>query len=126
MQVGGNIEEFIQGITEEYKVASGGNVNAGDFVRFLTESKSGYTKNTQLYSGNYGSSVISAVTLSETKVFIAFNKTSAHGLFVALCTINGADIVVNATKGLGGTGQPRKSNISSSTKWKQSFYCSPS
>lgn len=32
-QSGGGLD--IQGIIQEYKVASGGNINAGDFVKFI-------------------------------------------------------------------------------------------
>ena len=56
----------INGIIQDYVVASGGNVNAGDFVKYLNEIT--IEQDTKLDSG---SNFISAVKLSENKVFIA-------------------------------------------------------
>lgn len=84
----------INGIIEEYKVASGGNVNAGDFVRFVenrgeaTEIHYNETK-----QGQYN---VSAVALDDNKVFIVYGLETKYDkgerLIGALYKIDGTII----------------------------------
>lgn len=73
-QAGGSSK--INGIIEEYKVASGGNVNAGDFVRFV-ENK---TKATEMYynDNKQGQYNVSAVAIDNGKVFIAYGLENKY------------------------------------------------
>lgn len=70
----GTAEDVINGIVEEYKVASGGSVSTGDFVKYLNEVGSGSITNYAIdtTSGNY--TAISAVQLTDNKIFIAYGK----------------------------------------------------
>lgn len=102
-QAGGGFD--INGIIEEYTVASGGNVNAGDFVKFVNEIGTDTAINSSTtYTGN----VISAVALSKNKVFIAHSYDKSNNyLYGMVCTINGtvitmgADTQLNATNNTG-------------------------
>lgn len=76
----------INGIIEEYTVASGGNVSAGDFVKFVNE----YGTDTQLDTGK----IKSAVLLNENKVFIAYGKGNNILLYGIVCTISGTTITI--------------------------------
>lgn len=66
----------INGIIEEYKVANGGNVNAGDFVNFINNYN--FEMNNILINSSFSSSYnISAVALSEDKIFITYGSASS-------------------------------------------------
>lgn len=84
---GTNIEEFIRGITEEYKVASGGKIEAGDFVTFFSD----YTKNDEVHNItlNSAGSGAHAVALSENTIFVTFVNTYLYGL---VCTVEDNNI----------------------------------
>lgn len=88
----------INGLIEEYKVVSGGNINAGDFVSFVNESIS--NENEFEVNNNAGSSSynISAVLLNENKVFVAYSSSDAY-LYGVICTIDDKNVTVsNATQ----------------------------
>lgn len=83
----------INGLIEEYKVASGGKVSVGDFVEFVNNSK------VDEVGMNIYRVAISAVSLDENRVFVAYltcvdDDYKIHG---NICTINGTKI----TYGLG-------------------------
>ena len=86
----------INGLIEEYKVVSGGNINAGDFVSFVNESIS--NENEFEVNNNAGSSSanISAVLLSENKVFVAYSSSNYY-LYGLVCTIDGKNITMGNT-----------------------------
>lgn len=99
---GTNIEEFIKGITEELKAQ--GVVNAGDFVRFLSDySETNEIKDTAINTTLTQSDVISAVALSENKVFIAYgtiaDNTAANfrKLYGVVVTISGTAITIGTS-----------------------------
>lgn len=103
INVGGGVapEDFINGIIQEAKAQ--GVVNAGDFVRFLSDySESNKSSDTQLDTNANTGKVISAVALNENKVFIAYRggTSSSYELYGFLCTINGATITKSATVNL--------------------------
>lgn len=83
----------INGIIEEYKVSSDGNVNAGDFVRFLTDySESNKNSNTAINTTSGTDKAMSAVALDKNRVFIAyFHPVGVSGI---VCTIQGSTIAV--------------------------------
>lgn len=84
----------INGIIEEYTVASSGNVSAGDFVEFVNEANNtptntvGSTLSTKTGSGEQ----ISAVALSDTKIFIAYRSSTNLYMYGMVCTISGTTI----------------------------------
>ena len=86
----------IKGVIEEYTVAAGENISAGDFVSFVNDHGS----NTSIVNNSYYEGyVISAVALSESKVFIAHSRSTSSGsittnqyLYAVVCTINGTTI----------------------------------
>lgn len=89
----------INGIIEEYYVYAGANVNAGDFVEFVNGVAGQRTETSEDTAINNTDSrpseVISAVELSENRVFIAHNKdTSDYYLYGVVCTIENAKIIV--------------------------------
>lgn len=93
-QTGSNLK--INGIIEEYKVASGGKVNAGDFVKFVNgynnaemEIKNSKVINNTTDSGKKG---VKAVLLNQNKVFVTFCTGTWY--CGAVCLINGIDIIV--------------------------------
>ncbi len=89
-QVGGSSK--INGIIEEYIVNSGGNISAGDFVKYIG-IKSG--TDTQLSSINYSGNSMSAVLIDDDKVFVAHaGQPSSHtyNLYGIVCTISGTTI----------------------------------
>lgn len=73
-QSGGSLK--INGIIEEYKVAAGENVNAGDFVKYVNEIETGVDTEVNAISSN--SYEISAVKLRENKVFIVYSDSGKH------------------------------------------------
>ena len=88
----------INGLIEEYTVASGGNVNAGDFVSFVNDSIS--NENEFEVNNNTGgnSCDISAVLLNENKVFVAYSSSDYY-LCGVICTIDDKNVTVsNATQ----------------------------
>lgn len=67
-----------------------GNVNAGDFVKFVNgELTTG--ADTKLSTDNSTGYVISATRLSENKVFIAHGYSNLYGM---VCEVNGTNITV--------------------------------
>jgi len=81
----------INGIIEEYQVASGGKVNAGDFVTFINNYGL-LGKSTQLSTGSLAGQGISAIKLSENKIFIAHSHNPSYRLYGVVCTIDGTSI----------------------------------
>lgn len=78
---------MIKGIYEEYKVASEGSVETGDFVKFLTDySESNEVNDTAIDLSHTDAKVISAVKLDEGRIFIAYKYSG--GLYSVVCTIN--------------------------------------
>lgn len=73
----------INGIIEEYKVASGGNVSAGDFVKFVNCD---FTFGTSV-RGEESYGKISAILLENNKVFITYGESTSN-LMAIICTIN--------------------------------------
>lgn len=89
----------INGIIEDYYVYAGEKVSAGDFVEFVNGVASQTTKTSEDTAINNTDSrpseVISAVELSENRVFIAHNKdTSDYYLCGVVCTIENEKIIV--------------------------------
>ncbi len=87
----------INGLIEQYKVASGGNVSAGDFVKFIDELESGVTNKQESYSIYTSGELkrIKAVKVSETCVFIAFAMYSSSytsNIYGIVCNITGNSI----------------------------------
>lgn len=79
----------IDGIIEEYKVASGGNVSAGDFVSFF-ESFVKNASTPMLYDTTQNDNTTRcAVALDDKRVFIAFGYNKLYGV---ICTINNGEI----------------------------------
>ena len=76
----------INGVIEQYKVAAGANVSAGDFVKFIEE---GFGRKTAFDIGVHH---IYAVALNDTKVLLSYRKNSKPTV-VAL-TIDGMNIIV--------------------------------
>lgn len=101
----------INGIIEEYKVASGGNVNAGDFVKFV-ENEYG-TENrldTTPHSGDY----ISAVLIETNKVFVVYTigqgtTSFKFNLYGMMCTIERTTITAGVATKLSGDYYNKKS-----------------
>jgi len=84
----------ISGIIEEYQVASGGNVNAGDFVKYINNLS--IENDTQLSSVQYSGYTMSAVLLEDNKVFIAHSYSNSYYLYGIVCTINGTTITAGS------------------------------
>lgn len=86
----------INGIIKEYQIASGGNVNAGDFVSFVNDSIS--NENEFEVNNNTGgnSCDISAVLLNENKVFVAYSSSDYY-LCGVICTIDDKNVTVSNT-----------------------------
>lgn len=78
----------VNGLIEEYKVASGGKVSAGDFVEFVNNSK------VDTVGMNIYRAAISAVALDENRVFIAYLVCvdSNYKIYGKICTVNGTKI----------------------------------
>lgn len=87
----------INGLIEEYEIAAGENISAGDFVSWLSgDAEIG--ADTQLSTSNYSGLTISAVALSDNKVFIAYATDDDNvGLSGVVCTISG----ITFTPGMG-------------------------
>ena len=73
----GTAEDVINGIVEEYKVASGGNISTGDFVKYLNETSSGNITNYAIDTTSGGYYAIDAVQLTENKIFIVYGKSKS-------------------------------------------------
>ena len=91
LNVGGGSK--INGLIEEYVVASGGNVNAGDFVKFVNDSSVSTQLSTSMYSGKN----ISAVALSSNKIFIAHADGEHNLLYGLVCKIDN-NIITKGTE----------------------------
>ena len=84
----------INGIIEEYQIASGGNVNAGDFVSFVdeygfiqrTEKSVTFTEDTQSIQQ------LLAIELSDNKIFI-FSKYSNSRCYGVIALIDSNNII---------------------------------
>ena len=79
--------DFIKGLTKRCKVANGGKVSAGDFVKFLNET---HSIDTQISNIGYENYNVSAVALSENKIMIINGGDYIYGV---ICTIN--DMTIN-------------------------------
>lgn len=77
----------IHGIVEKYRVAAGGNVKAGDFVEFVNNYEDTFLSNDIYHKA------ISAVTLNESKVFVAYLVHSSENY-----TIHGIVYEINETE----------------------------
>lgn len=78
----------VNGLIEEYKVASGGKVNAGDFVEFVNNT------GPDMVGMYIYRAAISAVALDENRVFIAYLTCvdNNYKIYGKICTINGTKI----------------------------------
>ena len=87
----------INGLIEEYKVAAGENISAGDFVSFLTPDHNNLTY-TSISTGSCLG--MSAIQLDDTRVLVINSSySSSYGTRVHILTINGTSITVtNTTK----------------------------
>lgn len=79
----------IDGIIQEYTVANNGNVNAGDFVKFVNSYS--LATRTQLSTLSYNI-CISAVQISTDKIFIVTREGDDQNLIGLVCTISGNTI----------------------------------
>ena len=85
-QAGGSSK--INGIIEEYKVASGGNVNAGDFVRLINNK---FGDDISLETTNYNSYPFLAQELGKNRLLILYlNNRNLYGM---VCTITDTEII---------------------------------
>ena len=82
----------INGIIENYKVEAGQNVNIGDFVTFINRTATG--TDTKITTGSNTGAAMSAIKLSENKVFIAHTGEDRKELYGVVCTIDGTTITV--------------------------------
>lgn len=73
----------IRGIIEQYKVAAGENVKAGDFVEFVNNEKDSFM-------GNFATYQIVATDLDESKVILIYRNS--HHVYGVVCDINGTEI----------------------------------
>lgn len=99
-QSGGGLK--MNEIIKSYQIASGGNVNAGDFVKFIEKTK--VENEVSLMAGSYSPSSVSsgkfyvsgATVLSESKVFILYNisSSSSNYYYGVICNINETIITV--------------------------------
>lgn len=87
----------IHGMIEEYVVASGGKVNAGDFVKYVNQDK---TLNSPFLSSHLNSSKIAAVALDDTRAFVLYNTSENSNIYGIVCTVEndtvrlGAEVVL--------------------------------
>ncbi len=87
----------INGIIEEYKVASGGNVRAGDFVQYINKTittKSNTKLNSEKNTGRY----MRATLLNENRVFIASIYGTNYYLYGMVCEIEDNTITIKSEK----------------------------
>ncbi len=92
----------IDGIIEEYQVASGGNVNAGDFVKFVKGYRTITGTDTMINNEEKSGNSISAIALSEDRVLLACRNNNTDGyLYAMLLNINNTNITVVTTPLIG-------------------------
>lgn len=99
-QSGGGLK--IDEIIKEYQVVSGGNVNVGDFVKYIEEIKeetiNDLKVNTNLSIKNKCNiAILSVVQLSPTKIFIICKDFIDSGVYGIICTIDNEVIKLNST-----------------------------
>ena len=82
---------MVNGIIESYKVTAGGNISAGDFVSYVNEFSRDIS-DASLATTSKAAYVISAVALSDSKVFIAHSYRSYYYLYGMVCTISSTTI----------------------------------
>lgn len=75
----------INGLLEEYKVSSGGTINAGDFVKWMSKFQNGKLPSV-FTSSDISISKYKAILLNDNKIFIAF-ATKTH-IYALICSIN--------------------------------------
>ena len=82
----------INGIIEEYKVAAGEKVKAGDFVEFVNQFYGEKELSSDVQVGTYG---LCVVKLSENKVLIAYNSNVGLGahLHAMAVTLENNDVI---------------------------------
>lgn len=100
-QSGGSAK--INGIIEEYKVASGGNVNARSFVKFINEFEASKEGNEIIPDNNAiknGGTINSAIAISDNKVFVV--TASETNLYSKIYTINENTIIAGTITILSG------------------------
>lgn len=87
----------INGIIEEYKVAAGESVSAGDFVSFINKCDTELIQTKQVPSGAMGnlvdSSKIETIQLQDNKILLIFgNNGNAYAVIICF---NGDNIIIN-------------------------------
>ena len=85
--------DFIKGLTKRCKVANGGKVSAGDFVKFLNET---HSIDTQISNIGYENYNVSAVALSENKAFVTYTYGSSYKTYAVVCKIENNSIKLGA------------------------------
>lgn len=91
--------QTINGIVESYKVASGSSaISAGDFVSYVNNLTGGTINVTSQYKT--AGEGMSAVALSDSKVFIAHSYSSSRYLYATVCTISGNTITAGTSVSL--------------------------
>lgn len=83
----------INGVIEEYVVANGENINAGDFVRYINKEIGNPISDDTGYVNRYNyssSQITSAITLSNDKVFIVYLQSQS--LYGIIAIIDGNEI----------------------------------
>lgn len=83
----------IHGMIEEYVVASGGKVNAGDFVKFI----SNFDKPTLLTVSNEAVRRCVPVMLDQDTVFVAFSYTDSDYIAGMVCKFNDHNEITTGT-----------------------------
>lgn len=84
--------QIIQGLIDEYLIAAGENITAGDFVSFIN-GKSKYIADFQpIAASNYSGSVLGCAKFNENKLAIFYRITGSTDLFVILVDVYGSVI----------------------------------
>jgi len=94
---GRSIDKLIQGIVKEYKVTSGGKVNAGDFVKFISYKSNLNIIDAEIDKNEQTAFFIGAVALSETRIFMVHPSSygyGSYGIFGKILTINENNISI--------------------------------
>lgn len=89
----------INGLIKEYKVATGENISAGDFVKYINDINKKIDFSIDSYKRN-NDSKIESILLSENKIFICTGNISSNfsGLYGYILTIENNNISLNLAK----------------------------
>ena len=92
-------KNVINGLIKEYKVASGENISAGDFVKYINEIDKKIDFSIDSYK-RYDKNKIEAVLLSENRIFVCAGNRSDNlcGLYCYILTIENNNISLNLAK----------------------------